>query len=412
MRLAYIVTEFPKITETFIQRELLEFHRQGHEVRLYHLTPFRRGELVHDFAKPTLAWARGRPYLLDAAVLGALARASARRPLTLLGLVFRISAACWRRPAVLAKSLAILPKSLWMAEEVRVWPASHIHAGFAGHPATSAWIVNRMTGLPFSVSCHANDIFRTQVLLDEKLSRAAFVRAISAFNKSFLLERLPGLDEDRIEVIHCGVDTRQIEALGPPEESGRFHVLYVGSLEPKKGVEVLLRALARGPDLGEWDCEILGDGPERQTLEALAERSGLKERVTFRGAQPGAEVSRALARANVLVVPSVVGPGGRAEGIPVVIMEALAHRRPVIASRLTGIPELIAHEKTGYLIPPGDDEALRRALETVRREPEGAFAAAVRGREKVEAEFDVAVVAARQLRLFEEHAAPDPAVGR
>lgn len=405
MRLAYIVTEFPKITETFIQRELLEFHRQGHEIRIYHLTRFRRGEVVHDFARPTLGWARTRPYLLDGAVLGALARALARRPLTLCGLVARICAACWRRPAVLAKSLMILPKSLWMAEDAGAWPASHVHAGFAGHPATCAWIISRIAGLPYSVSCHANDIFRTQVLLAEKLCRAAFVRAISDFNKTFLLERLPGLDGSRIEVIHCGVDTERVEAFPAPEAGETFRVLYVGSLEPKKGVGVLLRALARGADLGPWRCEIVGDGPERQALEALASRSGLADRVVFRGAQPGTEVSRALARANVLVVPSIVGPGGRAEGIPVVIMEGLAHQRPVIASRLTGIPELIEHEETGYLVPPGDEEALLRALETVRREPERAYAAAVRGRSRVMAEFDIRANAERQLRLFEAHAA-------
>lgn len=399
MRLGVIVSEFPKVTETFIVRDLVDFQRRGHEVRIYHLTAFRRNEVVHDFARPTLSWTRPRPYLFGTAVIGALARALGRHPGTLAALVLDLIRGYLREPVHLAKSLFILPKCLSFAEDLAAWKVDHVHAEFAGHPATCAWIVGRMTGLPYSVSCHAHDIFVTQAMLDVKLGEAAFVRAISHFNRRFLLERIAGLDEGRIEVIHCSADTTRIPALGPPPD-GVFRILYVGSLEVRKGVDVLLEALAKAEALGDWRCDLIGGGPERERLERLASGLGLGARVRFHGPCPFEEVTRAYPETHVLVVPSIVGPGGRTEGIPTVLIEALAHQRPVIASRLSGVPELVQDGKTGILVPPGDREALTLALERVRRAPREAFGMARQGRKRVEAEFDLAACVEAQLAQF------------
>lgn len=408
MRIAYVVTYFPALTETFIIRELLEFHRGGAEIRVYHLTKFREREVVHEFARPALRWARSGPELYGKPAFGAWFRAIVRKPSAIFKMISRICASYWREPLLLMKSLALVPKSLWAAEDISAWKTDHIHAGFAGHPATCAWIVHMMTGIPYSVSCHGHDIFRSQTLLDEKLSRAAFVRPISEYNKQFLIDRVPRLRDCPIEVIHCGVDTQHIEAF-PSTDSRTFQILFVGSLQARKGVDVLLRALARSPDLGDWTCNIVGDGPDRRKLEQLTGQLGLAGKVEFRGGLPYEAVVQACRRAHVLVVPSVFGPGGRAEGIPTVIMEALAHCRPVIASELTGIPELVRDGETGYLFPPGDSAALARALKRVRDDPETATALAERGRELVIAEFDLPKNVAYQYVLFQLHSANKPA---
>lgn len=402
MRLGYIVTEFPKVTETFILRDLVAFDHEGHDVRIYHLTPARRGEVIHEFAAHMMTKARSRPFLLGASVLGALARATLRHPGKLARIVGRIVNDCIRDPITLAKSLAILPKSLSIAEELKDWGADHIHAGFAGHPATAAWIIGRITRIPYSVSCHAHDIFLTQALLGPKLREAAFVRSISAYNRDFLLDRIPELAGQRIEIIHCGADTGNIQAVdGMPEDP--FLVLYVGSLEVRKGVDNLLRALARADDIGRWRCEVIGGGPEAESLEALAATLGIPEQVQFLGPRPSDEVAEAFKRASVVVVPSIIGPGGRTEGIPTVIMEALAHGRPVIASRVTGVPELVEDGVSGLLVPPGDIGALAEALQRIRRDPDGALKMARDGRARVVAEFDAAANAAAQLALFERY---------
>lgn len=402
MRIAYVVTYFPALTETFIIRELLEFNRAGAEIRVYHLTRFREREVVHEFARPAIRWARPSPRLYGKSAIAAFFRAMAREPSTVFKMVSRICASYWGEPVLMMKSLALVPKSLWVAEDISAWKADHIHAGFAGHPATCAWIVHRMTGVPYSVSCHGHDIFRSQTLLDEKLSRAAFVRPISEYNKQFLIDRVPRLKDCPIKVIHCGVDTQHLEAF-PPTIGPTFQILLVGSLQARKGVDVLLRALAEGSDLGDWACTIVGGGPDRQKLERLTDELGLAGKVEFRGGLPYEEVAQAYRRAHVLVVPSVFGPGGRAEGIPTVIMEALAHCRPVIASELTGIPELVRDGETGYLFPPGNSAALGRALERIRDDPETATALAERGRELVIAEFDLPTNVASQYELFRRY---------
>jgi len=405
MRLAIIVTEFPKTTETFILRDLVEFHERGHEVRIYHMTSFRRGEVVHGFARATLQWARSSPYFFGKKVLGAIMRAKFGNTGMVLRTLGTIVRAYRWEPAWLAKTLFITPKCLAFAEDMKAWGADHVHAEFATHPATCAWIAGRFAGLPYSVSCRAHDIFLTRSLLAEKLGEASFVRTISRFNVHFLTEKLPGLDNKQLAVIHSSVPVDTIPAL-PEPEPGPFRIRYLGSLEVRKGIDVLLRALAalnaRG---GDWNCDIVGSGPERSRLERLCADLNLEDRVRFLGPLPFEKVKTVYEDANVVVVPSIVGPGGRTEGIPNVIMEALAHQRPVIATDVSGIPELVKDHETGLLVSPGDDAALADALRWVRNNPAEAYGMAVKGRALVEEEFNLSINAGAQLDLFEKHRA-------
>jgi len=392
MRLAVIVTEYPKTTETFILRDVLTFMAAGAEVRLYHLTPYRRCEILHDFAHATRAVAHSGPALLRRRPC-ALVRHAGRAGRALAHILRRQGTA----PMLAAKSVALVPMSCAIAEDVAAWGAEHVHAEFAGHPATAAWIVGAVAGVPYSVSCRAHDIFRTQRLLAEKLGAASFVRTVSDYARHFLLQRVPSLDPERLHVIHSSVDVDAFADPGPPQREP-WHVVYVGALQVRKGIDVLLRALA---DLGgKWRCSIAGDGPERQRLETLAAELGLVERVRFLGSQGFDAVVRLYAEANVVVAPSIIGPGGRTEGIPNVMIEALASRRPVISTNVSGIPELIRHRETGLLVAPGAVAELATALARVRDHPEEARTMAEAGRRHVEAEFALAVNARRQLDLF------------
>lgn len=406
MRLAIIVTEFPKTTETFILRDLLEFHSRGHEVRIYHMASFRKNEVVHGFAKQTLGWARSQPYLFGAKVLAATFRALLRHPGKVLSAVCRLIWEFRSEPVWLVKSLFIAPKCLAFAEDIGDWPADHVHAEFATHPATCSWIVGRMTGLPYSVSCRAHDIFLTQSMLGTKLGEASFVRTISEFNLRFLTSRIPELAKKTIAVIHSSVQASTMPAL--PQPNGRcFKIQYIGSLESRKGIDVLLRALAAiRSDLGDWRCHVVGKGPEAGRLKTLCAGLGLREHVRFIGPLPFEEIAGVYEDAHVVAVPSIVGPGGRTEGIPNVIMEALAHQRPVIASDVSGIPELIENRQTGLLVAPGDHRALAEALLWVKNNPDEAYDMAKKGRERVVAEFNLSINARAQLSLFERHRAP------
>ncbi len=409
MRLAVIVSEFPKTSETFVLRDLLAFHELGAEIRLYYLAPYRRDETVHGFVAPVQDWVHHESLLASRRVWAAAAAAPRRHGGRLAGGIARMARGFRADPERLVKSMALVPKILALAEDAQAWGADHVHAAFAAHPATAAWLIGRLTGIPYSVSCHAHDIFTSQTLLDAKLGEAAFVRTISEYNKDFLIRRVPGLDPRRIQVIRCGMDLRALTPLPPKPRGDSFNILFVGRLAPQKGVDVLLRALTERAAEPGWRLDVIGDGPERRRLQALAQNLGLAGRVRWHGNQPFETVSEAYAAADVVAAPSIIGPGGRTEGIPNVLMEALARRRPVVASRVSGIPELVVHGHSGLLVPPGDSAALAEALRQTAQAPAEAARTASAGREMVERLHDLRVTAASQFAAFAAHSR-DPRV--
>lgn len=397
MKLAIIVTEYPKTTEVFILRDVLTFIQLGAEVRFYHLAARNKTEILHDFARPIDKIA-SHPDLL-----GGKAIAAARRHRRDVASATRdIVRRQWPEPVLMTKSIAVIVSACAIAEDLQRWGADHVHAEFAGHPATAAWMINRITGIPYSVSCRAHDIFRTQRLLREKLGAAAFVRTISDFGKDFLLRNVPGLTPERINVIHSSVDVGIIPKLCP-KIGGTFHILFVGSLQKRKGVDILLRALAR-LGFNDWRCTIAGDGPDRRMLEALAQELGFDDgRVTFIGRQDFNAVTKLYGDADVVAVPSIIGPKGRTEGIPNVAIEGLAFQRPVISTALSGIPELIQNGVTGQLVAPGEVQELVDAITFVRNDPDAAHRMARAGRRHVEQQFSLSVNARRQFDLFRRY---------
>jgi len=398
MRVAFIVSEFPKITETFVAREAMAFLEAGHEVRIFHLQPYRTNEVVHDFMQPLLSRVEYEPFLGISTFTKGLSTAL-RHPFKSVSLFARIIKETIKTPMILLKSLAIFPKSLGLAHRIRAWKADHIHAAFAGHPATAAWIASDVTNIPFSTSCHAHDIFITQSLLSSKLPVAEYVRTISDYNVDFLQKEVPALSADKLHIVRCGIDPDAMHP-GPVQTEGTFNVLYVGSLEVRKGVKYLIEALAQlEAKHKDWRCKIIGDGEERKGLEALAQTLGISEKITFLGKRKQNEIFRAFSDSTIAVVPSIVGPAGRIEGIPVVIMECMANERPVIATRLSGIPELVIDGETGFLIPHADVGALTDRLLGAYENRDNLGVIAAAGRAKVEAEYNSKINAKQLVAL-------------
>ena len=398
LKLAFIVTEFPKTTETFVMRDVMDLHRLGCDVRIFHLTHFNTDDTIHDFARPALDWATDYPYLFSGSVLAATWRSLRTRPAVVLKLIRDIIIGCRHDPVMLLKSLFLFPKSLRISADLEQWKVDHVHAAYAGHPATAAWIIHRMTGIPFSCSSHAHDLFETQALLATKLPEAAFVRTISEYNRSFILQHVPALADRPPVVIHVGnyLDTPPSLRYGP--RTG-FRLLYVGSLEYRKGVDLLLRATAQ-LELPDWHLDILGDGPERASLTEMAQTLGIADRVTFHGRKRNEAVQQAMRDASLLVVPSRIGPRNQTEGLPTVIVEAFSCELPVIATRLTGIPEIVQQDKTGLLFEMEDFDAIDAAITRVADAPDAAAARTRAGRQLVEEEFDQRVNAARLFKLI------------
>jgi colanic acid/amylovoran biosynthesis glycosyltransferase len=389
MRVAYLVSRFPSVSETFVVRELDAVAATGAvELELHSLFPAHREGVVHPAAVPWTERVQ-RPGVLEG--VAALGRWLLERPLRTLGVIAEVTAGYASVPRVLPRALATIPLAAAHARRLR--GVDHVHAHFATYPALAAWIVHRLAGTPYSFTAHAHDLFVHQAMLGRKAGDAAFVIAISEFNRSFVIGH-SGRRRPDVQVVHCGVDQERFEfrvrAAGDPPR-----LACVAALRAPKGHSVLLAAMVGGRE----HLDLVGDGPLRASLEAEVERLGLADRVRFHGSLPEHAVADVLSRADAFVLPSVIAPDGDMEGIPVALMEALAAGLPAVATRHSGVPELIRDGHTGYLAEPGDVESLRAAIGRALTEPEPE-ARAAEGRALVEREFDQHRSARRLVELF------------
>ena len=320
-------------------------------------------------------------------------------PRALSSLALALGRALARRPLELAKSLEAVGRAVEQLDWVRELEPDVIHAHWASYPSTAALALARLVGKPFGFTCHAHDIFVHDHLLREKLESAAVPVTISRYNVEWLAEQVTGQARERLTVIHCGVDLPSL----PFREDGRDEdlVVAVGRLDPIKGFDVLVDALAELRRQGRrFRCQVIGEGPLRRELQARIDRQGLSELVALVGARSQTEVRAALSAATIFALPSLIAPSGDRDGIPVSLMEAMAAGAPVVSTRVSGIPELIEDQREGLLVAPQDPRALADAL--ARLLDDGALRrrVAVAGRAKIEREFDAAREANKLLELF------------
>jgi glycosyltransferase involved in cell wall biosynthesis len=386
-RIAYVMSRFPHRPETFIAREMAAVERRGWAV-----APF---PLIRQ--RPALAHGEARQWLGRVQPLRPLSWRFAGDNLGQLLGAPRRTLALWRRmvgelrssPAFLARGLYLFPLAVHAAARMRRMGIEHIHAHYASHPALVAWLIHHLAGISYSVTAHAHDIFVNHTMLATKMHDAAFVVAISEYNHDYLTRFGGDRLREKTRVIHCGIDPGRYAA-EPIAPTGRLEIVNVGSLQPYKGQQYLVAACAELRRQGiPFRCRIVGEGEERPRLERLIAAGRLADEVFLLGARTEDEVAALLATANCYVQPSVVTPAGKMEGIPVALMEALAAGLPVVASRLSGIPELVRPGETGYLVPPADAPALAAALAHVWRCPQEAAALALAGRRLVYDEFNL-----------------------
>lgn len=388
LRVAYVVSRFPKLSETFILYEMLELERQGIDVELFPLVRERESVEHREAVQLTERAVTAKPF--SAPFLAAQGYWLRRRPIRYLGLWARALIGNVRSPRFFARALVAVPLGAFFAREMVARPVDHIHAHWATHPALAAYVASGLTSIPFSFTAHAHDIYVDRSMLGEKIRRARFVVTISDYNRRFL-ERLYGATAAaKLEVVHCGTDPDLFRAPSQTLGDHRWTVLCVASLQPQKGQAFLIEACRRlvqeGVDLR---CLLVGEGEERAALEAQIERAELGHRVEMLGQQPRHLVVNLISEADVVVQPSVTLDTGKQEGIPVALMEALAMERAVVASRISGIPELVEDEVTGLLVAQRDIVALVGALRRLHAEPELARRLGRNGRLKVLREFNL-----------------------
>ena len=400
-RIAYLVSRFPKLTETFVLYEMLEVESQGTSIDLYPLQR-ERVRTMHAEAEPWMPRAHFTPALSWPIVMANL-RTLVRRPRLYVTTLASLLASTWGSLRFWVGGLVFYPKAVYFAERMAADSIEHLHAHFANHPAAMAWVVHRLSGIPYSFTAHGSDLHCDRHMLKEKVQDAAFVIAISEYNRNVILAECGPSVGSKVLVIHCGVDLQAFRPVAAaPSQSQRVpSILSIGTLHEVKGQTYLIEACRLLAAKGlEFTCHFIGDGPDQDSLSRQVARAGLGARVTFHGRKTQEEVRALLSRADLVAVPSVPTSGGRREGIPVVLMEAMSCGIAVVASRLSGIPELVLDDSTGLLVEPRDANGLAEALERLLRDPNLRRRLGDAARAKVEREFDLRKNAAALTRRF------------
>jgi colanic acid/amylovoran biosynthesis glycosyltransferase len=401
--LALIVNQFPRQVDAYFLRELSGLAERGLDFEIYSLLPPPRGWKVHAQAQPLLERTVYPPPLGRLAV-GA-GRTALGHPAAVARALARIAWGHRSVPAALAKSMAIVPQTLAFATRMQASGVRHIHANWATYPATAALVISRLTGIPYSFSGHATDIFVHRAMLAEKIAAARFVITCTEYNRGYLAGVAAGHAE-RIRTVYHGVDLARFERNGAPR--ARDLVLAVGTLRACKGFEELIQAIAILRDRGlTARLEIVGEGEDRGKLEALIQSLGLGDRVRLVGYVPQEELIPAYRRASVVALPAHLEDHF---GIPNILIEGLAAGTPVICTELPSLGELVEHEKSGLFVPERDPLALADALARLIDQPELAEALAAEGHRRVASKFDMRRTVGELATIF-DRATRGPVVG-
>ncbi len=409
IRIACILNVFPKLSETFIINEIRAVQKRGIAIDLYAIFKPQPQEFNRE-AEDLLE----RTRFLDGQVsLGRIVRSHFyflfRFPLRYLGALLncinkqkissfrairqffaaavrgRKNASQEERQNPLLHFFLALPFARLMLDE----QYDLVHAHFADAATNFALIISRLTRIPYSFTTHAVDLFVEQPLMAEKIDRAQFIVTCTEYNGRYLCEHYQARPE-KVHVIYHGLDLFKFTMAGRRKKEERPVMLLVGRLVKKKGTAVLLRACAILKARGvPFQCCIVGDGPERAHLELQSGMNQLQDVIQFAGTIPNSRMRSFYERAAMFVLPCIIDESGDRDGIPNVILEAMAMELPVVSSNISAIPEVVQHGVNGYLLEPADSAGLADALQKLLYDPRLRNRMGKQGRKMVAIHFDL-----------------------
>ncbi len=387
-KLAYLMSRFPKISETFILFEILEMEKLGAAVEVYPLLRERQ-PVTHPEAEKMSARAHFLPFL-SWPIVRANLYFMRTRPLRYFGALLEVLFGTIGYRNFFFGVFAYWPKAAAFAYKMQQQGVAHVHAHFCNHPALAAFIVHRLTGIPYSFIAHGSDLHKNRTMLGKKVAASAFAVTVSKFNLEVLRGACEEHDRKKTSLLRCGIDPEVFFPKTKTASTGALRIICVASFEEVKGHKHLVEAcrLLRKRGVG-FVCDLIGDGPRRAEITRQIKAARLESSVIVHGSMKRNDVVSMLTAADVKVLASVPTAEGKREGVPVVLMEAMACGLPVISSQLSGIPELVEHGRTGILLPPGDAEGLAKALEQLQNDPALRQRMGQAGREKVVREYNL-----------------------
>src|SRR6266700_2621904 len=401
MRLGYLYSRYPVISQTFCDAEMLALERLGLDLTIGSIySPLT--SLRHEHISSLRAPIHYAPPQEILRVSEKKAKIAGRWP---RNLVERHDERYG--PDVKAEQRA--RNALYFADFFARNEVDHVHVHFANRAAHTALFLKEISGIPFSVTAHGQDFMKdlgNDDLLREICVAAEFVAAETDYSRELLCQRCPD-SAAKIHRVYNGIDLQWFPSPLPAKQTPAPLILSVGRLVAFKGFEYLIDACAELTRRGlDFTCEIVGDGPLRENLQAKVDHLNLSSRVALTGSLSQGAIFEKLRAADIFALASVVDPQGGSDVFPTVILEAMSAARPVVSTQLAGIPESVVNDKTGLLVPPGDTAALADALEQLIRNPALRERYGMAGRARVEQQFEIKKTVVPLLQLLQRSSVP------
>jgi len=360
INILYVLGTFPVLSETFIQRELIELFRDKKlNIKIISLRKGDGSIPLTSGVRSEILYFRPGVFRLFTSNISEFFRS----PIKYLSLVFLILFGKHNRLVLKIVDLGSLLFGASLSNEIRNLDIDHIHAHFATWPTTIALVLSRLQDIPFTFTAHAHDIYLRQMLLKEKIALAKAVITISKFNQNYLRSLASPKNRDKIILNYLGVNFKALRFSARRKANEVPLILAVGRLVSFKGFSYLVDALDLIKKQGkDFRAVIIGGGSEFKHLEQKIIRKGLVENVHLLGALPFEEVKKYFEKADVFVAPSLIESSGTFDGIPVVLFEAMSAKLPIVSTYVSGIPEAVKDGENGFLVEEKDAEALAEAI--------------------------------------------------
>ena len=391
MRIAYLTSRYPAISHTFILREVLALRERGVEVRTFSIHRALPSDIIGDEAKQEAADTISLLPIRPIRWLLALIWCGLTRPIRMLRVLIRATARSKLSIRQRLKGIAYFGEAVVLAHRLASDRLEHLHCHFGNNGSTTGMLAAQLARVPFSVTAHGSELLDPRYhRIREKVKAAVFVACVSRFGRAQIMAECDPQQWSKLHLVRCGLPPSDMRDVNPPvSKSGSGHheplkLLCVGRLSREKGHLVLLEALHQlKKSQVDFTCTLIGDGPLRQQISQRRSELHLTQELCLAGAMEPRQVGLAYEQADMLILPSF------SEGVPVVAMEAMARARPVIATFVGGVPELIEHDVTGWLVPPGDPSALAGAVQYLWSHPAIAQRLGAAGQLQVQHEFNL-----------------------
>jgi colanic acid/amylovoran biosynthesis glycosyltransferase len=411
LKIGYVLKRYPRYSETFVVNEILAHEAAGLDLDIFALRPTCDSHFQNIIAK-VRASVTYIPKPVQGRVsdsLNTLSPTPASYFWAELQEVALIIPDFWGKLGYAAGERAsVVYQAAWLAREVRLRHITHLHAHFGSVATSVARLAAHFADIPYTFTAHAKDIFHNSVVAEDmtrKLKDSAAVVTVSDYNCRYL-QQVYGNVADSVKRIYNGLDLAQFTYSSP--ENRPPLILSVGRLVEKKGLSILIEACKLLQQWGcDFQCQIVGTGELAGELKAQIETLGLAQQVWLVGARPQNEVFELMQQAAVFAAPYVIGKDGNRDGLPTVLLEAMALGTPCVGTDVTGIPELIRHEQTGLIVPQEDADALALALRKLLENSTLRVKFATEARKLMESEFNIQTNAASLRQLFQATSIPN-----